>query len=221
MLDEPRRRERYQETEKKSMFKKFLHGIAFSLIYFFLVLLWVAITTGLLFLGYLIGALLALFLLFVFVGSTNKIIMRTIWNVECTDSLLSLFGHGLTLSIIMAIVGFPLLVLDGYLMTYHYNVYALWIPTYFVINAIIFGHIAYGVGQDFRELSIGDRPRRTRPISYGKRIIHTECPYCGALDPYLEEDISEDNKAICQECGVTLKVPKETFRPPFERDSFF
>jgi ribosomal protein L37AE/L43A len=79
----------------------FVHGIAFSALLFVLEFLWVFSSLFLVMIGSFLGLIIGILLLFLIVGAVNSVVSRFIWGFSMKDSTVSIFFHGLALSIIL------------------------------------------------------------------------------------------------------------------------
>ena len=94
----------------KKTVKFFVHGIAFSGLFFVLEIVWVFTGVFLVFYGSYIGLIIGVLLLFLIVGVVNSIVSRFVWGFSMKDSATSIFFHGLVLFIILLMVDLVLMV---------------------------------------------------------------------------------------------------------------
>ncbi len=87
----------------KDLAKYFLHGIAFSVLFLLLGIGWAVILVILVSLGFIIGLLIGLVLLFLIVGYLNSFITSLLW-FEVKRGFWDLLFHGVVLFIILLIV---------------------------------------------------------------------------------------------------------------------
>ncbi len=87
----------------KDLAKYFLHGIAFSVLFLLLGIGWAVILLILVSLGFIIGLLIGLVLLFLIVGYLNSFITSLLW-FEVKRGFWDLLFHGVVLFIILLIV---------------------------------------------------------------------------------------------------------------------
>lgn len=87
----------------KDLAKYFIHGIAFSLLFVLLAIVWVFVLVVLVGLGFIIGLIIGLGLLFLIIGFLNSLITIHLW-FEVKTSSWDLFFHGLVLFIVLLIV---------------------------------------------------------------------------------------------------------------------
>ena len=87
----------------KDLAKYFIHGIAFSLLFVLLAIVWVFVLVFLVGLGFIIGLLIGLGLLFLIIGFLNSLITFLLW-FEVKTSFWDIFFHGLVLFIVLLVV---------------------------------------------------------------------------------------------------------------------
>lgn len=87
----------------KDLAKYFIHGIAFSLLFVLLAIVWVFALVVLVGLGFIIGLIIGLGMLFLIIGFLNSLITFFLW-FEVRTSFWDIFFHGLVLFIVLLIV---------------------------------------------------------------------------------------------------------------------
>lgn len=87
----------------RDLVKYFIHGIAFSLLFLLIAIGWAFILVILVSLGFIIGLLIGLAVLFLFVGLLNSFLTRLLW-FEVEDGFWNLLFHGFVLFILLLIV---------------------------------------------------------------------------------------------------------------------
>jgi ribosomal protein L37AE/L43A len=101
----------------KKVVKFFVHGIAFSVLFFALDFLWLFSSLFLLTIGSILGFIIGILLLFVIVGVTNTVVSRFVWKFSMKYSAKKIFFHGLILFVILLVVDpvfmIPTLVFEG------------------------------------------------------------------------------------------------------------
>lgn len=105
----------------KDLAKYFIHGIAFSVLFFILGIVWVFAFALLVVVGFIIGLIIGICLLFLIVGFLNSVITSFLW-FEVKTSFWDLFFHGLAFFIILLVVNgifvtVPSLVFPGIVTT--------------------------------------------------------------------------------------------------------
>ncbi len=91
----------------RSIWKYFLHGIAFYLIFLVMLFGWAVLLVLLVLGGLFIGLIIGFLLLFLILGYINAGITGAIWHVTVKTDWKSAFVHGLALFVVLAIVGIP------------------------------------------------------------------------------------------------------------------
>jgi len=92
-------------SNSKKIGKYFLHGLAFSLIILVLAFAWIFATVFLVLFGFLIGLIVALALLVFMIGGINTFVSGLVWGFHMKVSAVSIFLHGLALSLVLLVVG--------------------------------------------------------------------------------------------------------------------
>jgi hypothetical protein len=134
------------ETSGIPVGKYFLHGIVFAAINFVAVIFWAFFLVVLVFLGFIIGLIIGFILFFFFLGYVNAGITSWIWQIDIKTDWRSVFGHGLVLFIVLAIVNSPSLILS---LLYP------GIPTavaVFLITCFIDGYVARKIAGNWEEI---------------------------------------------------------------------
>lgn len=94
----------------KKTAKFFLHGIAFSGLFFALEIVWALTGVFLILIGSLIGLIIGILLLFLIVGVANSVVSEFVWGFSMQYSAMKIFFHGLILFIILLVVDLVLMV---------------------------------------------------------------------------------------------------------------
>jgi hypothetical protein len=134
-------REEEYYSQKSSLVRYFLHGIAFSVLFSLLAIGWVFILVFLTVIGYIIGLMLGLIVLFFIIGGLNAFLTDFIWSIPVRSDWKGLLGHGFVLFLVLLIVGIP---------SYLVAIVAPGIVTsivMFVAYAFIDGYVAKNVGK--------------------------------------------------------------------------
>jgi hypothetical protein len=87
----------------------FVHGIAFTVLFFALEFLWIFSSLILVAIGSFLGLIIGILLLFLIVGAVNSVVSRFVWGFSMQDSAINIFLHGLVLSLILLVVDIVLL----------------------------------------------------------------------------------------------------------------
>jgi uncharacterized protein YacL len=135
------------------LLKYFIHGVAFSLLYVILAIIWIFIFAFLVMIGALLGSMIGVLLgfmigivvLFFFVGGLNTFLTRWIWSTDIRSDWPSLFIHGLGLFFALLIASLPMFILIG---TPYRLVLSI---VLFVPYALIHGFIAKNIAFALRE----------------------------------------------------------------------
>lgn len=179
-----------------------VHGILYSilggiaLIPTFVVLLFFTLFIG------IIGLILGLVVVFLAFGWVNKMIAGFIWKMECRGSWQSLTGHGLGLFFVILVLGIPVLFVEVFFL---YNPLLYYIISYGPVT-ILYGAAAKYVASYFKET---EGSVITMPGSRGvSKAPMTTCPYCNAVFPYREIDLSLEGTAPCRTCGAIIQDPR-------------
>ena len=122
---------------KTQLAKYFLHGLAFSILFFILAIVWTLVFGALIVLGSFIGLIIGVVLLFFIIGGLNAFLSETIWNLLIDYDWQSLLSYGFYLTAILIIVHIP----TAYLLIYEPQSITVLIVL-FVIYAFIDGFLA-------------------------------------------------------------------------------
>ena len=128
-------------SQKSSLVRYFLHGIAFSVLLLLLEIGWVFIFVLLTVIGYLIGIILGLIVLFFIIGGLNAFLTEFIRSIQMRSDWKGLLSHGFVLFLVLLVVGIP---------SYLVAIVAPGIVTsivMFVAYAFIDGYVAKNVGK--------------------------------------------------------------------------
>ena len=97
---------------KATLARLFLHGTAFSVLLMIAGIAWIVLTAFLILVGFIIGLILGIIVLFFIMGGLNSFLTEHIWRVSIKRGWKSVLGHGLLLLIVLAIARIPLLVIS-------------------------------------------------------------------------------------------------------------
>ncbi|MFW9952966.1 MAG: hypothetical protein ACFFD3_00335 [Candidatus Thorarchaeota archaeon] len=184
--------------------KYWIHGLAYSFLMGFITIGLLFAIVFLLIIASIIGIIIGFALIFLAIGWLNKTITGYIWKIECRGGWQSLLGHGLMLFVALLIVSLPLIFVSYYI----YSNFFVGIIFDYGILAIVNGVIAKAVATYFQEKAAiygytpGTKGGRT-PAS-----PMTTCPYCNAVFPYREIDLSIEGTAPCRTCGAIIQDPR-------------
>jgi len=101
--DEERSKTKEKEKTWKILAKYFVHGLAFSLLFTVLTILWIFGLLVLIVLGSWIGLIIGLGILMLIIGGLNTLITTFLW-FPVKMAFWSLLGHGIVLFILLLIV---------------------------------------------------------------------------------------------------------------------
>ncbi len=150
----------------------------------------------------IIGLIIGLVLMFLVIGWINKMLSGFIWKIECRGAVTSLIGHGLAVFLALLLISFPMLFLGiftGYNLILYYVIQYALIP-------LVQGYIAKAVAKYFED----SMPTTAFPTQRGGTAggAMTTCPYCNAVFPYREIDITPEGTAPCRTCGAIIQDPR-------------
>ncbi|MGD0977902.1 MAG: hypothetical protein ABR962_02045 [Candidatus Bathyarchaeia archaeon] len=97
---------------KATLARLFLHGTAFSVLLMIAGIAWIVLTAFLIFVGFIIGFILGIIVLFFTIGGLNSFLTEHIWHVPIKRGWQSVLGQGLLLLAVLAIARIPLLVIS-------------------------------------------------------------------------------------------------------------
>ncbi len=98
------------------LFRYFIHGAAFSILFLILTLIWIFIFAFLIVIGSFLGLIIGFIVLFFFMGGLNTFLTRWIWSTDIRSDWLSLFIHGLGLFFALLIAALPMFFLTGFFL---------------------------------------------------------------------------------------------------------
>jgi len=137
----------------KDLAKYFIHGMAFSIFFLILALVWVFILVILVGIGFIIGLIIGLGLLFLIVGFLNSAITAYLW-FEVKSGFWDLLFHGIVLFLILLVVNVifvtvPTLVFPGIATT----------VITFIVAAFLDGFVAKKVAGWWRQEYLESIPK--------------------------------------------------------------
>ncbi len=185
----------------------FIHGLVFYLLMAASTIVLAAVLVMLVLLASILGFIIWFGVVFLLWGLVNGKLCSWLWHFEVRQHWTSLIGHGFVLFIILLILELPIEFLDlGMAAT------GVSYPVIFIIGIIAYpfidGFVGKAVGNMFAETHI---PSTRRQLPRTPAGALTNCPYCGAVFPYREIDLTREGTASCRQCGATIQDPR--FRP--------
>lgn len=92
--------------------KYFLHGIAFSLLFIVLAVVWVFIAAMLIVAGLFIGLIISLAILFYLIGGLNAVLTDLIWSFKVKTRWVNLLGQGFVLFFVLLLAHVPAFIMS-------------------------------------------------------------------------------------------------------------
>ena len=86
----------------RNLAKYFVHGLAFTILFFVLGLMWFGVLIFLVSVGFIIGLIIGLVVLFVIIGFLNSAITTYLW-FDVKGGIWSFFVHGFVLALSLVI----------------------------------------------------------------------------------------------------------------------
>ena len=184
------------------------HGFLYQLFNTFaLIPLMAALLILTLFLS-IIGLVLGLVLVFLVIGWVNKVLSGFIWKIDCRGGFMSLTGHGFAVFLALLLISFPMTFLGIFMW---YNLILYYVIQYAIIP-LVQGFIAKAVAKYFEDdASATAFPRGRGGTAAGPM---TTCPYCNAVFPYRQIDITPEGTAPCRTCGAIIQDPRHRLGGP-------
>ena len=96
----------------KILAKYFLHGMGFSVLYLILTIVSIFVYSILISIGLFLGFIIGLALLMLIIGLSNNIFMTELWDVSMQTGFWSTLVHGITVFIMLLIVGVPFVIIE-------------------------------------------------------------------------------------------------------------
>jgi hypothetical protein len=128
-------------SRKTQLAKYFLHGVAFSLLFFILAIVWALVFGVLIVLGSIIGLIIGVVLLFFIVGGLNAFLSEIVWNLSIDYNWQSVLTCGFYLTVILVVVHIPI----AYALIYE--------PPNIIVSMVLFVIYAFIDGFLARELA--------------------------------------------------------------------
>jgi len=143
---------------------------------------WAAVLIVLVMLGFIIGLLIGLVVLFLIMGWLNTMITEVVWHVPVKTGWTTVLVHGLVLSIVFLLVHIPSIVINLAAPS------VITVAVLLIIYAFVDGFIAKRIAGMWRQETpremVGETPKvfLKSCVNCGKDIpIASEtCPHCGA-----------------------------------------
>lgn len=190
--------------------KYLAHGALFSILVYFVGLLWIYLTGFLLITGALLGLILAFVVLMAVWGFLNSLIAKLLW-FPVEKGWKVWLGQGLALVLSLGVVnGAILLILLPFLLRLDYVVFITVLVGVEVLYAFIDGFIAMhvarhwklrGVGVKLAEEGISWTPE-AEILPNNPKSLH--CPRCGSTKLV----VARDNSALCLACNKGIRAER-------------
>ena len=129
----------------RNLAKYFVHGLAFTILFLILSVVWLFFALILVTVGFILGFIIGLIVLFIMIGFLNALITTYLW-FDVKSGVWSLFVHGFVLTLSLAIVNSILVTIPNLVFP------AIW--TYvvtFIIGALADGFLAKNVAGFWKE----------------------------------------------------------------------
>jgi hypothetical protein len=136
---------RMDEFLPRLLGKYFLHGILFSALSLGLFFVLVFVIAGLVLVGLWIGLIIGFMLLLLVIGGINVFLMGLLWDISVKADLLSLFLHGLLLTIAFVLASIPVFIVNMFVPGTVTTV------ALFIVYCFIDGLVAESVGSIWEE----------------------------------------------------------------------
>ncbi len=195
----------------------FVHGFLYSLltsflgVFVFIILFPIGIAFA------VIGLILIIIVLFLVVGWVNKTLSRLLWDIHCSGSFRSIFGHGVMLVIVLFLFFIPI---AAYQTVFQESVSdpIVWLAVQIVAiipYSIIYGFLGRIVAEQFLDSKqyIGGSMRHRRGstlVDFGTvepTPVQGTCPHCSQKHWYDESGLSQDRSITCKNCGERYIIP--------------
>lgn len=102
-----------EEASGGDLGKYFLHGLAFSVLMFGVVIGWVFVLAFLLIIGSVIGLIVGIVILIYIMGWLNVSLTRYFWHIRVDSEWKALLAHGFVLFIALLLVSIPQLIVSA------------------------------------------------------------------------------------------------------------
>ena len=129
----------------KAISKYFIHGFAFSIIMFVLVLVWAFVLVFLTVAGSFIGLILGFVVLLFILSGVNSFLTESIWSISTQQEWMSLLGHGLILFGALIAAHIPAVIISLIVPSIATTI------AMFIANAFIDGFVAKNVAGWWKE----------------------------------------------------------------------
>jgi hypothetical protein len=118
-----------------------MHGIAFSILYLILAIVWFVALVFLVMVGLFIGLIIGLLVLFWIIGGLNTLLADAVWGMSLRSDWKSLLFHGFALFFVLLIAHIPAFIIN--LAAQNIVIYAM----VFIVYAFIDGFLARSVAE--------------------------------------------------------------------------
>jgi hypothetical protein len=185
----------------------FVHGLVFSILMRASTVVLAAILVMLILFASFLGFIIWFAVVFMVWGLVNAKLCSWLWHFDVRMYWTSLLGHGFVLFIVLLILELPVTFL-GIGMSIGGITPAVLFIAEIVAYSFIDGFVGKNIGGMFAERHISIARRQ---LSRTPTAPLTNCPYCGAVFPYREIDLTREGTASCRQCGATIQDPR--FQP--------
>jgi hypothetical protein len=185
----------------------FVHGLVFSILMTASGVVLAATLVMLILFASFLGFIIWFAAVFMVWGLVNAKLCSWLWHFDVRIYWTSLLGHGFVLFIVLLILELPVTFL-GIGMSVSGITPAVLFIAEIVAYSFLDGFVGKNVGNMFAERHILSTRRQ---LSRTPAEPLTNCPYCGAVFPYREIDLTREGTAPCRQCGATIQDPR--FRP--------
>ncbi len=182
----------------------FIHGLVFYLLMAASNIVLAVVLVMFVLLASVLGFIIWFGVVFLVWGLINGKLCSWLWHFEVRQHWTSLMGHGFVLFIVLLIVELPVELLDFGMSTTGIS-YPVILIVGIIAYPFIDGIVGKAVGNMFAETYI---PSTRQQASRTPTAPLTNCPYCGAVFPYREIDLTREGTASCRKCGATIQDPR-------------
>ncbi|MFX1482246.1 MAG: hypothetical protein ACFFCP_03550 [Promethearchaeota archaeon] len=180
--------------------KYLIHGFIFSFMMIAAEIVLAAILVMLIIFASVLGFFIWFGLVFLAWGWVNGMLCSWLWDFDVKQHWTNLVGHGLVLFLVLLIVGIPVTAILPFVTTGISP--AIYIPVRLASLSVFDGIIGKAIGEMFRASG-------TQPVTSKRRpTLRRTCPFCGALFPYRDRDLSPEGTAPCRQCGAIIHDPR-------------
>ena len=187
------RYEKRQEETSVIIAKIYGHGFLFSLLSFFVVLLFAFLAGFLSFFGGIIGLILSFVLLCGMIGSVNIGLASALWEIKCKTETRSVFAQG-------GVIFLILLAMSVIFLPFTFLPYQIVLFLDFLVYPFVYGFVFRSIALQFE---IGKK-EENRPVSSG--FQKGACPHCNAEYVYALSSRNSNSNVRCQNCSKEFKL---------------